>query len=379
MRKIAIVGLGMIGASFACAFKSAHPDSHVLGVDASRASIDTACERKWIDEGALAGEGAFARFLENACELVLLAIPVDQARPYFETIARSGYCGLVTDTASTKGRICALAEELLPNPGVFLPGHPMAGSEVNGIAGARPQMFQGAHWILCPDARTPSGMYADYHDLLTSMGARVISLSREDHDAAVAVVSHVPHIMAASLVQLANQHVDDQGALFRLAAGGFKDSTRIAAGSSRLWSGILLDNAEEVSGGLRELRGIIESYRLAIAAGNRPLLEQLLEQSAEARRAIPTRWLPATEKLFEARIPMRNRQGAIAEITTQAGGCGCNIHSIEIDHLTAHTAVLSLVLTDEGDMDAFVHGLRDSGYSVDIGPLTAKEHTHGEQ
>ncbi len=379
MKRIAIVGMGMVGASFACAFKSACPDSHVLGVDASRESIDLACERAWIDEGTLAGDDAFERFIQDGCDFVLLAIPVDQARPYFEALARCDYRGLVSDTASTKGRICALAEELLPDPSVFLPGHPMAGSEVNGIAGARPQMFQGAHWILCPDARTSSSKYAWYHDLLTSIGARVISLPREDHDAAVAVVSHVPHIVAASLVQLANQHVDDQGALFRLAAGGFKDSTRIAAGSARLWSGILLDNADEVSGGLRELRGIIESYRLAIAAGNRPLLEELLEQSAEARRAIPTRWLPETEKLFEARIPMQNRQGAIAEITTQAGVCGCNIHSIEIDHLTAHTAVLSLVLTDEGDMEAFVHGLRDSGYSVDIGPLTAKEHTHGEQ
>ena len=106
------------------------------------------------------------------------------------------------------------------------------------------------------------------------------------------------------------------------------------------------------------------------------MVEELLEQSAAARRAIPTRWLPATEALFEARIPMLNRQGAIAEITTCAGSRGCNIQSIGIDHLTAHTAVLSLVLTDEGDMEAFVHDLRDSGYAVSIGPLTAKEYAH---
>lgn len=367
----------MIGASFACACRSAYPDAHIYGVDASEASVAIARDNGWIDDGShaldLDGLQAFAL---GECEVVFLAIPVDQSRGYFELLDEWGFAGIITDTSSTKDRVCRIAEETLSHPERFIPGHPMAGSEKNGIEGAQSQMFQGAHWILCPDDRTPAASYTALHDLLTGIGARVLPLPREEHDAAMAVVSHVPHIVASSLVQLANQHVDDQGAIFRLAAGGFKDSTRIAAGSSRLWSGILLDNAEEVSGNLRELRGIIESYRLAIASGNRLLLEELLEQSASARRAIPTRWLPETEKLFEARIPMQNKQGAIAEITTLAGARGCNIQSIEIDHITSSTAVLSLVLTDEGDMEAFAHELRDSGYSVSIGPLTAKEHAH---
>ena len=351
----------------------------ILGVDSSVETLDIASNRGWIDQYAQLGDAALCDYLRSDCDLVLLALPVDQSLPYFELLAECGFAGIVSDTASTKGRICDIAERTLPKPEIYIPGHPMAGSEVNGIAGAKPHMFQGAHWILCPDDRTSVTEYTAFHDLLTSLGARVISLPREEHDAAIAVVSHVPHIVASSLVQLANQHVDDQGALFRLAAGGFKDSTRIAAGSAHLWSGILLDNAEEVSGCLRELRGVIESYRLAIARGNRLLLEELLEQSADARRAIPTRWLPATEALFEARIPMENRQGAIAEITTLAGTCGCNIQSIEIDHITAHTAVLSLVLTDEGDMEAFAHELTNSGYAVSIGPLTAKEYAHVEE
>ena len=380
IKHIAIIGLGMIGASFACALRNSFPDIHIFGIDASDDALCTARERRWIDEGEEPGDfEAFRAYLQNVCDAVFLAIPVDQAKPYFELLVACDYRGIISDTSSTKGRICAIAEQLLAYPEMFIPGHPMAGSERNGIEGAKEQMFQGAHWILCPDDRTPTGIYTELHDLLTGIGARVLPLPREDHDAAVSVVSHVPHIVASSLVQLANQHVDDQGALFRLAAGGFKDSTRIAAGSSRLWSGILLDNAEEVSGSLRELRGIIESYRLAIASGNRLLLEELLEQSAAARRAIPTKWLPETENLFEARIPMLNKQGAIAEITTLASARGCNIQSIEIDHLTAHTAVLSLVLTDEGDMEAFADELRDSGYSVSIGPLTAKEHAHDGQ
>ena len=379
LKKVAVIGLGMIGASFAAAYRKAVPDGAVLGVDVSAATLQTARENGWVTHTAAPEDPAFQAFVCDECDLVLLAVSVDNAADYFAKLAAWNYDGLVSDTASTKGRICGLAEGMLPKSAVFLPGHPMAGSEKNGIAGAKPEMFQGAHWILCPDETTPASAYTSMHDLLTTMGARVISLPREEHDAAIAVVSHVPHIVASSLVQLANTHVDDQGALFRLAAGGFKDSTRIAAGSSRLWSGILMDNADEVSGTLRELRGIIESYRLAIASGNRLLLEELLEQSAEARRAIPTRWIPATEQLFEARIPMENKQGAVAEIVTLAGARGCNIQSIEIDHITAHTAVLSLVLTDEGDMEAFADELSNSGYSVAIGPLTAKEYAHVDE
>ena len=376
MNRVAIIGLGMIGASFACACKEFDASIEILGIDSSYETLEIALSKGWVNTAALPTDDALCDFVNEGCDLVLLAIPVDFAGEYFEKLATWGYAGIISDTASTKGRICAMAEGILPEPAIFIPGHPMAGSEINGITGAKSQMFRGAHWILCPDGRTPVTAYMEFHDLLTSIGARVISLPREDHDGAVALVSHVPHIVASSLVQLVNQHVDDQGTLFRLAAGGFKDSTRIAAGSSHLWSGILLDNAEEVSGCLRELRGVIESYRLAISKGNRLLLEELLEQSAAARRAIPPRWVPATEALYWARIQMENRQGAIAEITTQAGACGCNIQSIEIDHITAHTAMLSLVLTDEGDMEAFAHELRDSGYAVSIGPLTAKEYAH---
>lgn len=379
IRDIAIIGLGMIGGSIAAAYSQENPGCAVLGVDTDGESLATAIERGWITAAAKPNDPAVESFVKDRCSLIVLAVPVDAAQGYFEAFDRWGYSGIITDTASTKDRICAVATRSLSNPGCFIPGHPMAGSEVNGIAGAKPKLFQGAHWILCPDEATSPSAYTALHDALTALGARVMVLPREQHDAAVAIISHVPHIVASSMVQLASQHVDDQGALFRLAAGGFKDSTRVAAGSPRLWSGILLDNAEEVSLSLRELKGVIESFRMAIAAGNKVLLEELLEQTAAARRAIPARWVPDTSALFEARIPMQNRQGAIAQITTLASAYGCNIQSIDIDHLTASTAILSLVLTDEGDMQGFADGLRNSGYSVDIGPLTAKEYAHVDE
>ena len=374
--RIAVVGFGLVGASFAAAVRAAYPDTRVLAVDIDERTLAEAVERGWATDGALPDDPAFERFVGDGCDLVVLATPVGAAERYFEDLARWDYRGIVTDTASTKARITALAERVLPHPENFVPGHPMAGSEVNGIEGARPDLFKGAHWILCPDADTPAEHFPRLHELVTSIGARVIALPREDHDEAVAVVSHVPHIMASSLVQLASRHADDQQALMRLAAGGFKDSTRIAAGSPELWCGIAFDNKDALSDGLDEIQGIIGAFADALASDDRASLTALLADAAAARRALPAAWVPSTERLLEVRIPMEDRPGVVAEVTTVTSSVGCNIQSIEIDHVTEDSAVLSLVLTDEGDIGQLSAQLINAGFSVSFSPLTAKEHTH---
>ena len=375
-RRIAVVGFGLVGASFAAAVRAAYPDTRVLAVDIDERTLAEAVERGWATDGALPDDPAFERFVGDGCDLVVLATPVGAAERYFEDLARWDYRGIVTDTASTKARITALAERVLPHPENFVPGHPMAGSEVNGIEGARPDLFKGAHWILCPDADTPAEHFPRLHELVTSIGARVIALPREDHDKAVAVVSHVPHIMASSLVQLASRHADDQQALMRLAAGGFKDSSRIAAGSPELWCGIAFDNKDALSDGLDEIQGIIGAFADALASDDRAALTALLADAAAARRALPAAWVPSTERLLEVRIPMEDRPGVVAEVTTVTSSVGCNIQSIEIDHVTEDSAVLSLVLTDEGDIGQLSAQLINAGFSVSFSPLTAKEHTH---
>ncbi len=375
-RRIAVVGFGLVGASFAAAVRAAYPDTRVLAVDIDERTLAEAVERGWATDGALPDDPAFERFVGDGCDLVVLATPVGAAERYFEDLARWDYRGIVTDTASTKARITALAERVLPHPENFVPGHPMAGSEVNGIEGARPDLFKGAHWILCPDADTPAEHFPRLHELVTSIGARVIALPREDHDEAVAVVSHVPHIMASSLVQLASRHADDQQALMRLAAGGFKDSTRIAAGSPELWCGIAFDNACALKSGLDEMASILGSFAAALEAGDRETFTRLLAEAADARRALPAAWVPSTERLLEVRIPMEDRPGVVAEVTTVTSSVGCNIQSIEIDHVTEDSAVLSLVLTDEGDIGQLSAQLINAGFSVSFSPLTAKEHTH---
>lgn len=376
IEKVAVVGLGLMGASFCAALHRAQPDIQIFGVDVSASSVAKAVQKGWIRSGCTPEGEAFKEFMQNECELVVLATPVDACEDYFRWFDQWGYQGIITDTASTKNRICAIAEEVLSEPWRFLPGHPMCGSEKAGIDGADPNMFNGSYWILCPNESNPAEYYPILHSMFTGLQSRVINIPREDHDNAVAIVSHVPHLMAASQVTLACNHVDEQQSLFRLAAGGFKDSTRIAAGSSKLWTGIVFDNAEAISRNLGEMREIIGKFLAAIENQDRATVTAMLERASQARRALPAAWVPSSEKLFEVRVPMQDRSGVVAEVATVASKVGCNIQSIDIDHVTESTAVLSLVLTDEGDIGKLSTELLMAGYPVSFAPLSPKEHSH---
>lgn len=369
---LAIIGLGLIGSSFAGAYRKAYPDARIVAVDINSSSLEVGKNRGWISEGYLCDDTSLPEVLRSV-DLIMLATPVTETSTYFQLIATIDYQGVVTDVCSTKKAVVQQAQALLAYPHKFIPGHPMAGSEKSGIEGASDDLFQGAHWVLCPDENTPPDDFADLHDTLTHLGARVVSLSRESHDEVVAIVSHVPHLVASSLVELAVRHAGDQEALFRLAAGGFKDSTRIAAGSPSLWTGISFDNLQAIKDGLKEIQDILQEFYVALDNENRNQFYQLLEQAAKARKSLPAKWVPDTEDLLEVRIPLTDRKGIIAEVTTIASQAGCNIQSIEIEHITSSSAVLRMVLTDEGDVGKLSTLLLKSGFSISFNPLFAKE------
>lgn len=278
---IVVVGLGLIGASLAAAISKSDPDVEVFGVDVDSRTCGEAISRGWVANACAPESEAFSDFVKDRADLVVLATPVAAVDDYLRLLRDWDYRGVITDTLSTKAHILAATAEILPYRRNYVPGHPMAGSEKNGIDGARPDLFEGANWILCPDADTPPEHFQRLHELITSLNARVVAIAPDEHDDSIAVVSHVPHIIAASLVQLAHRHADEQQSLMRLAAGGFKDSTRIAAGSSKLWCGIALDNACALTSGLREMQGIIGDFADAIDAHDREATTRLLEEAAQ--------------------------------------------------------------------------------------------------
>lgn len=377
---VAIIGLGLIGASLAGALSGAYPGIDVRGIEIDARTRELAKERGWVKDAYDPQDEAVKQLLseEGGIDLVVISTPVAAVDYYLDLLRECGYTGVVTDTISTKTHILEAVPEKLLYPNNYIPGHPMTGSEKNGIDGARADLFEGANWILCPGEDTVPEQFQKLHELICGMNARVVSISPSEHDKAVAIVSHVPHIVASSLVQLACRHADESQAIMRLAAGGFKDTTRIAAGSPELWCGIAFDNSDALRSGLSEISDILMDFACALDRGDKRSFTEMLSDAARARRDLPAEWVPGSDRLVEVRIPMVNRTGPIAEVTTIASSVGCNIQSIDIDHISEGNAVLSLILTDEGDIGQLSAQLIDAGYSVSFNPISPKEHTHVE-
>ena len=367
IKSITIVGVGLIGGSIAAACKALDEPPIVYGIDIDEDSLERAKQSGALDEVACPDSKQADEWLsQGGCDLVILATPVGVVTPWFERLQKNGFDGIITDTASTKAKITEIADSILQDQTRYVPGHPMAGSEVSGFGAARADLFQGAYWILCPDDATNNDSFLALHSLFSQLGARIISIDRNAHDSAVAIVSHVPHMVASSLVELAGAHADERKELLRLAAGGFKDTTRIAAGSPKLWCGIAMDNKEALADGLHELGEILASFEKAVRDNDEEKLTQLLAQSAELRRSLPAQWVPVSAKLTQVRIPMGNHPGIVAQVTGMAGHAGCNIQSIEIDHISEASAVLELILTDEGDIGRLGGQLITEGFDFSI-------------
>jgi len=369
---VAVIGVGLIGGSFAAALKRLEPAPRVVGIDVDASALRYAIEHGVIDDGSLPdGLGAQAWLTEKGVDLVVLATPARFAEAWLGVLGARGYAGIVTDVASTKAGVLAAVRDTLPDPSRFVGGHPMAGSELSGVTAARADLFDGAYWLLTPSTDTDPDAFSAMHALVSAIGARVISVDASAHDEAVAIVSHVPHVTAAALVDLAAAHSGERGELMRLAAGGFKDTTRIAAGSADLWTGICLDNADAISEGIEELRERLRGFEELVRRRDAERIRAWLDFAADVRRSLPAQWVPATEQLTELAVPMLDRPGVVAEITGAVSRAGCNIEGIDIDHQSEDTAVLVLVLSDEGDFGLLERDLVARGYEPRLVPLAA--------
>lgn len=363
--RICVVGVGLIGGSFAAAARGLDAAPTVLGVDVDDASLAYALDAGILDEAALPDTAIARGWLgtgPEAADLVVLATPAHLAEDWLARLGETGFAGVVTDVASTKSGVQRAARKHLKPPARFVGGHPMAGSERSGVEAARADLFSGAYWILTPAADTDPDAFSALHSLVSAVGARVVSVEPREHDEAVAIVSHVPHVAAAALCDIAGAHAGEGRELLRLAAGGFKDTTRIAAGSPDLWTGICLDNADALAAGLRELRGVLGEFEAMVRAHDADEIRTWLSGAAEVRRTLPAQWVPATERLQELKVPMVDRPGVVAEVTAAVSRFGVNIEAIDIDHATESTAVLVLVLTEDGDVAGLVNELAELGY-----------------
>ncbi|MGH9181380.1 MAG: prephenate dehydrogenase/arogenate dehydrogenase family protein, partial [Acidimicrobiales bacterium] len=253
--------------------------------------------------------------------------------------------GLVTDVGSVKAPIVAAVGS--PR---FVGGHPMAGSEQEGVDGADPGLFEGATWVLTPTEDTDPTAFTRVRTVVSSLGADVVAVSPERHDTLVAVVSHVPHLTAATLMGLAAEGAEEHAAMLRLAAGGFRDMTRIAAGHPGIWPDICAENRVAVVGAMDRLLVALGQMRDLVAEGDRDGLLAVLEAARHARANLPRR-VVQPEARVEVRVPVPDRLGVLAEVTTCASAVAVNIVDLEIAHsLEGDRGVLVLVVdADDGE------------------------------
>jgi prephenate dehydrogenase len=250
----------------------------------------------------------------------------------------------------------------------FVGGHPMAGSEQEGVDGADPDLFAGAVWVLTPTAATDDRSLTTLRSLITELGADVVSLTPAHHDALVAVVSHVPHLTAASLMRMADDRATEHRALLRLAAGGFRDMTRIASGHPGIWPDICAENRPAIVEVLDGLLASLAEVRSIVADDDRDGLLAVLEQARSARANLPSR-ISDAGAVSEVRIPVPDRAGVLAEVTTIAGTLDVNIADLEIAHSSEGEQGVLILLVEASAAERLRTGLLDHGYRPSVTPL----------
>lgn len=345
-RRAEVVGTGLIGGSVGMALR-AH-GWYVSGTDRDRE----------VTAAALAAGAVDAAGPDPDAELVVVATPLgataDVVRRVLAEERRPDV--VVTDVAAVKAPVTAAVDD--PR---FVGGHPMAGSEQVGVAGADASLFAGATWVLTPTARTSPDAFARVRSVVTSLGAEVVALEPAQHDDLVAVVSHVPHLTAATLMELARSTGEEHAALLQLAAGGFRDMTRVAAGEPHIWPDVCLANGEAIVGVLDRLIAGLGAMRDRVAGGDRAGLLASLERAAAARRALPVGAAVPAE-LAEVRVPVLDRPGEFAHITTLAGELGWNIFDFEVAHSIEGDRGVAVVVVDAAAVGSLLPALRQLGY-----------------
>lgn len=347
-----VIGTGLIGGSIGLALRAR--GFTVSGVDRDPARIERA-----LAVGAIQHQG-----IDPASAVTFVCTPVGATAEMAEQ-ALAQTKGLVTDVGSVKAPIMRAVHD--PR---FIGGHPMAGSEQEGLDGANPMMFEGAVWVLTPPPGTITDDAAFTHlrNVVSSFGADVLVMPPERHDALVAVVSHVPHLTAVTLMRLAAARGQEHGSLLRLAAGGFRDMTRIAAGHPAIWPDICGQNREAITDVLDELITSLSGIRDIVARNDRDALLARLQEARTARLNLP-RSAPRPADLVELRVPIPDRKGEVAKVSTVLSDLGVSIYDIETAHSIEGKEGVLIMVIDAGAAERARAELIDADYRVSVQPL----------
>ncbi len=277
-QRVAIVGLVLIGGSMGLALRQARAAQQIAGYDLGRGVSEQALRVGAIDQA----HNALADAVRGA-DLIILATPVGAMRALLQDMATMASPGaVITDVASTKSQVISWAEEFLPGNIYFVGGHPMAGKEISGVEAADPTLFQGRIYCLTPTKKTSPAALNKVATLIETLGGRVRFLEPAEHDGQVAQVSHLPFIASAALMTTVTES-SSWGDSSLLASSGFRDTTRLAAGSPEMYRDICLTNSEAVVRALDDYMASLRTFREQIATRD-PRLNELFAHAQELRQ-----------------------------------------------------------------------------------------------
>ena len=323
---IALYSVGLLGGSIGAGLKASGYSGRIIGLS-SRSSIEKALSLGCIDEGH--PYDALKDIIADV-DCLFLCSPI---RTIIRTIETLGGMSLpagliITDVGSTKSEISAAARRALPASVQFIGGHPMAGSEKSGVLASDPFLFQNAIYILTPGKNTPSPLVDDFAAFLERLlGCRRLILDCEVHDRVVAAVSHVPHLLAVALVNLARKTDNAAPGALKLAAGGFRDMTRIASAPYELWHDILLTNKASIRPLLEEFRNILGDMERGLMTDT---LEPAFEDAVSTRGEIPMGTKGFITQPNDILVVARDQPGIIAKLSTEIARENINIKDIEV-------------------------------------------------
>ena len=357
IRRIAILGTGLIGASVGLAAARAGVEQ-VAGFDPDPEALALAAER-----GAVVPAASVEEAVAGA-DLAVCAGPVATLPAQIEEALAAGSC-TVTDVGSTKAAVCAAAQS--PR---FIGGHPVAGSEAHGPAHARAELFENATWFLTPAAETDPEHYRLLHGFVASVGALPVAVAPGAHDRLLALTSHLPHALSNLLLnQVGSSRVDGHEAL-SAAGGALRDMTRVAGANPRIWVDIFLENAGPLAGALAEHRRRVEQLEAALDARDAGFLARWIGEAGVNKRGLLQSAFPDPGALQRVLVRVPDRPGVLAGITQALGAERINIEDFELHHDSPERGgILSVLVAGEAEAARAAALLESQGYSVDVAPV----------
>ncbi len=360
--KVGFIGLGLIGGSIAKKMKADHPDIHIYATAHHEETVKEAYREGLIDNDTLLPLTAF-----HDCDIIFLCAPVQRNLDYLselkDIIQKDCY---ITDVGSTKTEI---HEEVirLGLEANFIGGHPMTGSEKTGILAADKTLLENAYYIITPTAITPQSDVEDFREFVRSLGSIPLILDYKTHDYSTAAISHLPHMIAYSLVNLVQQIDDDNETMKSIAAGGFKDITRIASSSPVMWQNICASNREQILVLMDKYTGLLSRLRNYIEASDEQALLDFFQSAKDYRDSLSLPSIKTESTYYELFVDLPDETGGIAKVSRILADAGISIKNIGIvNNREFEEGILHISFADERSRSKAKELLDAQGYTTHL-------------